>query len=502
MSKGTIGWRLVIVLCCLLVPVMGGTQEAGQIRQAQARLQAAGFDPGPVDGRLGPQTILALRQYQATHGLRVTGALDAATRHSLALAQTQPPGSVPASPGSPPLPETATLLPPPAVTPPVPLPSPDRRSPPAASANPREGEAGESSPEALPPGARLSQQLSAGWQALLAAFRTSQERVSEWWTQESTKMLDGFALFSQQLSAGWQPVRSAFSKEHRDETIEKITTIVMPMFFLLIEGSTIFLFCRFVKLLDRKSRRYRIYRRYGKFIPITIGLVMLYFVSSEWVHLLQYSEYTHYTEKSINTIILHFTTAYKYTDIFPPKELYVLGGFIAIVGNAIGGVYLLASCIDFQRKNIFIKRAFGRFSNDIAKNFNHFFFGAFIFGYVISISPHILIKRDMDGSTEMPRFISWYIDLWWPSTIEGLLGLPFAALGLMLLSVLLIVVGARWLSCIPGELLRGPGHFPGLEWVALGPFVAGVVSLAMSIAGLLRGFYFLVYFILAAGFRG
>jgi peptidoglycan hydrolase-like protein with peptidoglycan-binding domain len=53
------------------------------VRQAQQHLKSAGFDPGPVDGHLGPNTRTALRDYQAAHNLPKTGKLDRATKSSL-----------------------------------------------------------------------------------------------------------------------------------------------------------------------------------------------------------------------------------------------------------------------------------------------------------------------------------------------------------------------------------------------------------------------------------
>ncbi len=53
------------------------------IRRAQARLRAAGFDPGPIDGNPGPQTEAALREYQRTYRIPQTGILDEATLRSL-----------------------------------------------------------------------------------------------------------------------------------------------------------------------------------------------------------------------------------------------------------------------------------------------------------------------------------------------------------------------------------------------------------------------------------
>ena len=56
-----------------------------QIRRAQERLHAAGFDAGPMDGLLGARTTEALRGYQHAHGLPVTGRLDDATRQALGI---------------------------------------------------------------------------------------------------------------------------------------------------------------------------------------------------------------------------------------------------------------------------------------------------------------------------------------------------------------------------------------------------------------------------------
>lgn len=56
-----------------------------RIRQAQRQLQEAGFAPGSLDGVLGPQTRMALQQYQAKRGLPKTGELDEATRKALGI---------------------------------------------------------------------------------------------------------------------------------------------------------------------------------------------------------------------------------------------------------------------------------------------------------------------------------------------------------------------------------------------------------------------------------
>jgi len=44
-----------------------------EISQLQSRLKAAGFDPGPIDGKLGPQTKSALEKYRSSHKLIRSG---------------------------------------------------------------------------------------------------------------------------------------------------------------------------------------------------------------------------------------------------------------------------------------------------------------------------------------------------------------------------------------------------------------------------------------------
>jgi hypothetical protein len=55
------------------------------IRQVQQRLQAVGYNPGTVDGAMGPQTRDALRWFQNTKGLRPTGEPDEATLDALGV---------------------------------------------------------------------------------------------------------------------------------------------------------------------------------------------------------------------------------------------------------------------------------------------------------------------------------------------------------------------------------------------------------------------------------
>src|SRR5476649_1299488 len=64
-------------------PNNGFTQD--QIRQVQRALNSKGFNPGPTDGRLGPETRSALDQFQRNQGLRQTGTPDRQTLAALGV---------------------------------------------------------------------------------------------------------------------------------------------------------------------------------------------------------------------------------------------------------------------------------------------------------------------------------------------------------------------------------------------------------------------------------
>jgi peptidoglycan hydrolase-like protein with peptidoglycan-binding domain len=64
---------------------MGVMDNQARIRQAQRQLQGEGFAIGRIDGVLGPQTRVALQQYQAKRGLPRTGELDEATSRALGV---------------------------------------------------------------------------------------------------------------------------------------------------------------------------------------------------------------------------------------------------------------------------------------------------------------------------------------------------------------------------------------------------------------------------------
>jgi hypothetical protein len=53
------------------------------VRDTQVALRDAGFDPGRIDGVMGPRTQAALREFQASQGLPQTGRLDPTTQKQL-----------------------------------------------------------------------------------------------------------------------------------------------------------------------------------------------------------------------------------------------------------------------------------------------------------------------------------------------------------------------------------------------------------------------------------
>jgi phage tail tape-measure protein len=55
------------------------------VRDAQVALNDQGYNAGPADGRVGPNTQSAVRRFQLERGLAQTGALDSATLSALGV---------------------------------------------------------------------------------------------------------------------------------------------------------------------------------------------------------------------------------------------------------------------------------------------------------------------------------------------------------------------------------------------------------------------------------
>jgi len=75
----------------------GDMRHAGanpdRVRAMQEALKSKGFDPGPIDGVHGPQTTQAVRDYQRSENLTVTGRGDAPTLEKLGVEATVRPQS-------------------------------------------------------------------------------------------------------------------------------------------------------------------------------------------------------------------------------------------------------------------------------------------------------------------------------------------------------------------------------------------------------------------------
>jgi hypothetical protein len=81
-AEVTIGELTRVVLIGHLNP-LSDTDDDG-VSGAQSRLVNLGYVTGDIDGQLGPMTQAALREFQADHGLDVTGELDDDTVAKLA----------------------------------------------------------------------------------------------------------------------------------------------------------------------------------------------------------------------------------------------------------------------------------------------------------------------------------------------------------------------------------------------------------------------------------
>jgi peptidoglycan hydrolase-like protein with peptidoglycan-binding domain len=61
----------------------GGNAE--QVKAVQQALKDKGHDPGDVDGKMGPKTEQAIRDYQQKEGLKATGRMDTETASKLGV---------------------------------------------------------------------------------------------------------------------------------------------------------------------------------------------------------------------------------------------------------------------------------------------------------------------------------------------------------------------------------------------------------------------------------
>jgi LysM repeat protein len=79
-------FRLALIGALAAASVLAATATAAlnpQHAGLQVALRAQGLYLGPIDAIIGPRTVAAVREFQRTHGLRVTGIADVRTRREL-----------------------------------------------------------------------------------------------------------------------------------------------------------------------------------------------------------------------------------------------------------------------------------------------------------------------------------------------------------------------------------------------------------------------------------
>ena len=105
--------RKLMTAALALALGLAWTASPAMAQSTTEKMKDKGFDPGPIDGRMGPRTKTALRDYQKKEGLNATGRWDDETANRLggrmsratttpATAGTEPAtGAVSASPAAP-----------------------------------------------------------------------------------------------------------------------------------------------------------------------------------------------------------------------------------------------------------------------------------------------------------------------------------------------------------------------------------------------------------------
>ena len=79
---------------------VSGQMSSDQIKKIQQALKDKGHDPGPIDGNMNAQTQQAIRAFQKSQNITVTGTLDSSTAAALGVPAPSSPvggGSAPSS---------------------------------------------------------------------------------------------------------------------------------------------------------------------------------------------------------------------------------------------------------------------------------------------------------------------------------------------------------------------------------------------------------------------
>ncbi|GAK55422.1 hypothetical protein Despr_2905 [Candidatus Vecturithrix granuli] len=79
----------ILMICLLLLmgnnAVLCAASYNAAVAQVQQQLKILGYNPGPVDGLWGQNTVMALQQFQMMQGLPATGKLDDRTKQALGV---------------------------------------------------------------------------------------------------------------------------------------------------------------------------------------------------------------------------------------------------------------------------------------------------------------------------------------------------------------------------------------------------------------------------------
>lgn len=85
MNKKNVLPMMFLLLVALLTAPLAAVSPDQDIQDVQKVLKEKGFDPGPVDGKMGPKTRAAIREFQKSHQLNPTGTLDQETQQALGV---------------------------------------------------------------------------------------------------------------------------------------------------------------------------------------------------------------------------------------------------------------------------------------------------------------------------------------------------------------------------------------------------------------------------------
>lgn len=85
MNKKNIVATLFLAMFALVATPLAAVNLDQSVQDVQKVLKEKGFDPGPIDGIMGPKTRSALRQFQEKNDLKPTGTLDEQTRKALGV---------------------------------------------------------------------------------------------------------------------------------------------------------------------------------------------------------------------------------------------------------------------------------------------------------------------------------------------------------------------------------------------------------------------------------